>query len=134
MLSRQENRCVLTFEVLTRFDLASCCFGTVLRDLTAYKIMILRWGASQVPAKTCEGGLLLPQSGGSSLSLVLSCPPRSFIIYPDSKLHCQPKIGYLFSLPPLSSFWVNFIRSFTLVPGDAVTRGRQQKINDVNLR
>jgi hypothetical protein len=36
--------------VLKIFDLASWCFGTVLRNLTAYQMMRLRWGASQVPA------------------------------------------------------------------------------------
>jgi hypothetical protein len=39
----------LAHESLLRCDLAFWCFGTVLRNLTAYHIIRLRWGASQVP-------------------------------------------------------------------------------------
>jgi hypothetical protein len=40
----------LVHESLKRLDTAFWCFGTVLRNLTAYQMMRLRWGASQVPA------------------------------------------------------------------------------------
>jgi hypothetical protein len=73
----------LEYDSLKRFDLASCCFGTVLRNLTAYQTMRLRWGASQVPTKTRGTGLPLIHSGGSNISLDLSSPPRSFVFYPD---------------------------------------------------
>jgi hypothetical protein len=53
----------LVHEVLKRFDLASWCFGMVLRNLTAYQMMRLRWGASQVPAKRAEQAFPLPNLG-----------------------------------------------------------------------
>jgi hypothetical protein len=34
-------------------------FGTVLRNLTSYQMMRLRWGASQVPAKRAEQAFYL---------------------------------------------------------------------------
>jgi hypothetical protein len=49
------------FEVI--FDLASWCFGTVLRNLTAYQMMRLRWGASRVPAKSAEQAFPLSNLG-----------------------------------------------------------------------
>jgi hypothetical protein len=39
----------LVHESLQRFDLVFWCFGTVLRNLTAYQMMRLRWVSSQVP-------------------------------------------------------------------------------------
>jgi hypothetical protein len=63
VLSRKENRCVLTYLWYTSHstDLISLfmCFGKVLRNLTAYQMMRLRWGASQVPAKRAEQALPL---------------------------------------------------------------------------
>jgi hypothetical protein len=56
----------LVHESLQRFDLAFWCFGTVLRNLTAYQMIRLRWGAS---------GLPLIQYGGSNISLDLSSLP-----------------------------------------------------------
>jgi hypothetical protein len=125
VLSRQENRCVLTYvwymshskDLILLFGVSE----TVLRNLTAYHMTRLIWGASHVPAKC----LPLIQSGGSNISLDLSSPPRSFVFYPDdgppwidtwgggaallslTKLHCQPNLGYPLSLPPFSSFWVD---------------------------
>jgi hypothetical protein len=53
----------LVHEGLKRFDLASWCFGTVLRNLTSYQMMRIRWGASQVPAKRAEQAFPLPNLG-----------------------------------------------------------------------
>jgi hypothetical protein len=39
-------------------------FVTVPRDLTAYQMMMLRWGASQVPVKRAEQAFSLPNLGG----------------------------------------------------------------------
>jgi hypothetical protein len=39
----------LVHELLQRFDLAFWCFGTLLKHLTAYQTIRLRWGAAQVP-------------------------------------------------------------------------------------
>jgi hypothetical protein len=47
-LQARKNMCSylsLVHEVLQRFYLASSCFGTVLRNLTAYQMMRLRWGS-----------------------------------------------------------------------------------------
>jgi hypothetical protein len=53
----------LVHELLKRFDLASWCFGTVLRNFTAYQMMRLIWGASQVPAKRTEQAFPLSNLG-----------------------------------------------------------------------
>jgi hypothetical protein len=53
----------LVHEVIKIFDLASWCFGTVLRNLTTYQMRRLRWGASQVPAKRAEQAFSLPNLG-----------------------------------------------------------------------
>jgi hypothetical protein len=53
----------LVHELLKRFDLASWYFGTVLRNLIAYQMIRLRWGASQVPAKRAEQAFPLSNLG-----------------------------------------------------------------------
>jgi hypothetical protein len=56
VLSRQENRCFLTYLWYMSYskDLISLLgiFVTVSRDLIAYQMTRLRWGAPQVPAKS----------------------------------------------------------------------------------
>jgi hypothetical protein len=64
----------LVHEVLKRFDLASWCFGTVLRNLTSYQMMRLRWGASQVPAKHAEQAFPLPNMGAQISHWTFSAP------------------------------------------------------------
>jgi hypothetical protein len=63
VLSRQENRCVLTYLWYMRYSkyliLLVGVFGTGLRKLTAYQMMRLIWGASQVPAKCAEQAFAL---------------------------------------------------------------------------
>jgi hypothetical protein len=53
----------LVHESLKRFNLDFWCFGTVLRNLTAYQMMRLRGGASQVPAKRAEQAFPLSNLG-----------------------------------------------------------------------
>jgi hypothetical protein len=67
VLSRQENRCALTYLWYIRYSkdliLLLGVFGTVLRNLTAYQMMRLRWGSSQVPARCAEQAFSLPNLG-----------------------------------------------------------------------
>jgi hypothetical protein len=67
VLSRQENRCVLTY---IRYMINSKylilllgVFVTVPRDLTSYQMMRLRWGAPRVPAKSAEQAFSLLNLG-----------------------------------------------------------------------
>jgi hypothetical protein len=67
VLSRQENRCVLTYIWYMRYlkDLILLLgvFVTVPRDLTAYQMMRLGWVAPQVPAKSAEQAFSLLNLG-----------------------------------------------------------------------
>jgi hypothetical protein len=156
----------LVHESLKRFDLAFWCFETVLRNLTAYQMMRLRWGASQVPVNARNRSSHYPIWGIKSLIGPFPTPQIfrllsrlrtplgrylggggyvALLFLP--KLHWQPNLGYPFPPPFFLLFGLrsrtpasrsersfNSVRSFTLVPGDATTRGRQQNINDVNVR
>jgi hypothetical protein len=117
----------LVHESLKRFDLDFWRFGTLLRHLTAYQIIRLRWGASQVPLSARNMSPPYPIWGLKSLIGPFQ-PPQIFlllsILHPSwvdtwgggqigsspllflPKLHCQPNLGYPFSLPPFYSFWV----------------------------
>jgi hypothetical protein len=67
VLSRQENRCVLTYLWYMMYSkyliLLLGVFVTVLRNLTAYQMMRLILGASQVPAKSSEQAFSLLNLG-----------------------------------------------------------------------
>jgi hypothetical protein len=67
VLSRQENRCVLIYlwymSHSTDLILLFGVLEMVLRNLTAYQMMRLRWGASQVPAKRAEQAFPLSNMG-----------------------------------------------------------------------
>jgi hypothetical protein len=67
VLSRQENRYALTYLWYMVYSkdliLLLGVFGTVPRDLTAYQMMMLRWGAPQVPAKRAEQAFSLLNLG-----------------------------------------------------------------------
>jgi hypothetical protein len=85
VLSRQENRCVLTYLWYMCYskDLISLLgVGTVLRNLTAYQMIRLRWGASQVPGTAQNRPSPYPICGVMS-SLGASNLPISFVFYPD---------------------------------------------------
>jgi hypothetical protein len=107
----------LVHESLQRFDLAFWCFGTVLRNLTAYQMIRLRWGASQVPVNAQSRSSPYPIWGLKCLVGPFQ-PPQIFLLLSRlrtplgrylgggvallflPKLHCQPNVGYPFSLPP----------------------------------
>jgi hypothetical protein len=72
----------LVHELLQIFNLAFWCFGTVLRNLTAYQMIRLRWGASQVDVNARNRVSPYPIWGLKSL-IGPSILPRSFIFYPD---------------------------------------------------
>jgi hypothetical protein len=112
----------LVHESLKIFDLACWWFGKVLRNLTVYQMMRLRWGASQVPANARNRSSPYPIWGLNSLIAPFQ-PPRSIIFFADygphweihvvernvdllslSKLCYQPKIGSTFSPPPFLLF------------------------------
>jgi hypothetical protein len=57
----------LVHESLQRFDLAFWCFGMVLRNLTAYQMIRLIWGASQVPVNARNRSSPYPILGLKSL-------------------------------------------------------------------
>jgi hypothetical protein len=69
----------LVNDSLKRFDLASCCFGMALRNLTAYQMMRLRWGASQVSARQAEQAFPLSNMGLKSLIGPFQ-PPKIFLL------------------------------------------------------
>jgi hypothetical protein len=125
VLSRQEIRCVLTYLWYMSHSkdfMAFWCFWTVLRNLTAYQMIGLRWGASQVPVNARNRSSHYPIWGLKSL-IGPSSLPRSFVLYPDyeppgqtpggwigsspllflPKFHCQPNLGYP-SSPPFLLF------------------------------
>jgi hypothetical protein len=58
-------------------------FVTVPRDLTAYQMMRLRWGAPQVPAKSAEQAFSLLNMGAQVSHWTFPAPPRSFVFYID---------------------------------------------------
>jgi hypothetical protein len=72
----------LVHESLQRFDLTFWCFGTVLRNLTAYQMIRIRWGASQVPVNARSRSSPYPIWGLKSF-IGSSSLPLSFIFYPD---------------------------------------------------
>jgi hypothetical protein len=72
----------LVHELLQRFDLAFWCFGTVLIHLIAYQMIMLRWGASQVPVNARNRSSPYPIWGLKYLIGPFSLP-RSFVFYPD---------------------------------------------------
>jgi hypothetical protein len=72
----------LVHELLQIFDIAFWCFGTVLRNLTAYQIIRLRWCASQVHENARNRSSPYPNWGLKSL-IGRSSLPRSFVFYPD---------------------------------------------------
>jgi hypothetical protein len=72
----------LVHELLQRFDLAFWCFGTVLRNLTAYQMINLRWVAPQVPANARNRPSPYPIWGLKSL-IGPSSLPQSFVFYTD---------------------------------------------------
>jgi hypothetical protein len=72
----------LVHESLQRFDLAFVCVGTVLRNLTAYHTIRLRWCATQVPANGRNRSSPYKIWGIKS-PIGPSSPPRSFVFYPD---------------------------------------------------
>jgi hypothetical protein len=72
----------LVHESLKRFDFAFWCFGTVLINLTAYQMMRIRWGESQVPAHVRNRSSPYPIWGLKSLIGTFQ-PPGSFVFYPD---------------------------------------------------
>jgi hypothetical protein len=82
VLSRQENRCVLTYLWYMRYSkdliLLLGVFGTVPRDLTAYQMMRLRWGAPQVPAKRAEQAFSLLNMGAHVSHWTFPAPPKIF--------------------------------------------------------
>jgi hypothetical protein len=57
----------LVHESLQRFDLAFWCFGMLLRNLTAYQMIMLKWGASQVPVNARNRSSPYPILGLKSL-------------------------------------------------------------------
>jgi hypothetical protein len=67
VLSRQENRCVLTYIWYMSYSkdliLFLVVFVTVPGDLTAYQMMRLGWGAPQVPVKSAEQAFSLLNLG-----------------------------------------------------------------------
>jgi hypothetical protein len=125
VLSRQENRCVLPYLWYMRYSkdliLLLGVFVMVPRDLTAYQMMRLRWGAPQIPAKSADQAFSLLNLGAHELYR----PPKSFVFYidfgPPWVYACGGQIGsssflvkvalsalnrlYFLSLP-FSSFWV----------------------------
>jgi hypothetical protein len=106
----------LVHESLKIFDLDFWCFGTVLRNLTSYQMMRLRWGASQVPANARNRSSPHPIWGLKSFILPFQ-PPHIFRLLSRlrtplgrylggvallslPKLHFQSNLGYPFSPPP----------------------------------
>jgi hypothetical protein len=69
-------------ESLQRFDLDFWCVGTVLRNLTTYQMIRLRWGQSQVPVNARNRSSHYPIWGLKSL-IVPSSLPGYFVFYPD---------------------------------------------------
>jgi hypothetical protein len=86
VLSRQENRCVLTYlwYMSHSKDLISL-FGVLERcsETSAYQMIRLRWSASQVPVNVRNRSSPYPIWGLRSLIGPSSPPPRSFVFYPD---------------------------------------------------
>jgi hypothetical protein len=82
VLSRQENRCVITYIWYMRYSkyliFLLGVFGTVLRNLTAYQTMRLRWGASQVSTKRA----------GQAFSLLNLVAQVSHWTFPAPKIFC----------------------------------------------
>jgi hypothetical protein len=137
----------LVHESLQRFDLAFWCFGMVLRNLTAYQMIRLRWDASQVPVNAQNRYSPYPIWGIKyiigphiSSSIQTNDPPWVYtwgggggwvalLFLP--KLHCQPNFGFPSSHyppppPPFffssSSFWVEVKNSSKPVaPNDLST-------------
>jgi hypothetical protein len=86
-------------------------FEPVLRNLTAYQMMRLRWGSSQVPARRADQAFSLPNLGSQlshwtfpapkyCLSSIQTLDPLGkqipagggyVALLSLSKLHCQPK-------------------------------------------
>jgi hypothetical protein len=65
----------LVHESLQRFDLDFWCFGAVIRNLTAYQMIRLRWGASQVPVNARNRSSPYPVWGLKSLMRPFQPPP-----------------------------------------------------------
>jgi hypothetical protein len=98
--------------------------GTLLRNPTAYQMIRLRWGASQVPVNARNMPSPYPLWGLKSLIGPYSLPYISSSFQTTDptwvdtwggggvallhlpKLHCQPNLDHTSSLPPFSSFWV----------------------------
>jgi hypothetical protein len=69
-IQARKQRCSylsLVHDSLKRFDLDFWCFGMVLRNLTAYQMIRLRWGASQVPVDARNRSSPYPICGLKSL-------------------------------------------------------------------
>jgi hypothetical protein len=66
----------MVHEVLKRFDLASWCFGNGAKKPHSLSDDEAKMGCITGTCQTRGAGLLLTQSGGSSLSLDLSRPPQ----------------------------------------------------------
>jgi hypothetical protein len=81
----------LVHESLKRFDLACWCFGTVLNNLTAYQMIRLRWGASEVPVNARNRSSPYPIWGLKSLIGPFQ-PPQIFRLL--SRLQ-TPLVRYL---------------------------------------
>jgi hypothetical protein len=85
VLSRKENRCVLTYlwhMCYSKYLIYLLDVGTILRKLTAYQLIMLRWGASQVPATAWNKPSPYPIWGFGSF-LGASSLPIYFVFYPD---------------------------------------------------